>query len=152
MRSFNFLLLIQYSFNFSIFVIKEDTLETDNHTILGTRNISDPSKNSEISEASASGSGESGSGHLEPVAIQEDKYPPGIIVRDAFPICEYGFKGEVNYSQILSFIIKYKLYKSFIMTSVSAVKKPSMRIIYVDVLRPRVSNDLDHVSSYCVLQ
>ena len=120
MRSFNFLLLIQYSFNFSIFVIKEDALITDNHTNLGNINI--PSKISEISEASASGSGESGSGHLEPVAIQEDKYPPGIIVRDAFPICEYGFKGEVNYSQIVSFSMKYKLYKSFIMTSVSAVK------------------------------
>ena len=96
MRSFNFLLLIQYSLNFSIFVIKEDTLETDNQKQLAARNISlENSKNSEISEASASGSGESGSGHLEPVASQEDRYPAGVILRDAFPLCEHGYKGTI---------------------------------------------------------
>ena len=61
MRSFNFLLLIQYSLNFSIFVIKEDTLETDNHKKLAARNISDAlenSKNSEISEAEIGGHGQ----------------------------------------------------------------------------------------------
>ena len=96
MRSFNFLLLIQYSLNFSIFVIKEDTLETENHKKLAARNISlENSKNSEILDASASGSGESGSGHLEPVASQEDRYPAELIVRDAFPLCEHGYKGTI---------------------------------------------------------
>ena len=98
MRSFNFLLLIQYSFNFSIFVIKEDILETDSHKKLAARNISGASenlKNSELSEASASGSGESGSGYLEPVDSQEDRYPAGVILRDAFPLCEHGYKGTI---------------------------------------------------------
>ena len=96
MRSSIFLLLIQYSLNFSIFVIKEDTLETENHKKLAARNISlENSKNSEISEASASGSGESGSGHLEPVVSQEDRYPAELIVRDAFPSCQHGYKGTI---------------------------------------------------------
>ena len=96
MRSFNFLLLIQYSLNFSVFVIKEEIIETDNHKKLGARNISlENSKNSEILDASASGSGESGSGHLEPVASEEDIYPAELIVRDALPLCEHGYKGII---------------------------------------------------------
>ena len=100
MRSFNFLLLIQYSLNLSIFVIKEDILDTDYHKKLAARNISGAlensknSKNSEISEASASGSGESGSGYLEPVASEEDRYP-AVILRDTFPLCEHGYKGTI---------------------------------------------------------
>ena len=101
MRSFNFLLLIQYSLNFSIFVIKENTLETDNHKKLAARNISGASENSEISEASASGSGESGSGYLEPIVSQEDSYPAGVILRDTYPLCEHGYKGIILQFQVV---------------------------------------------------
>ena len=104
MRSFNFLLLIQYSLNFSIFVIKENTLETDNHKKLAARNISgasENSKNSDIPEASASGSGESGSGYLEPIVSQEDSYPAGVILRDTYPLCEHGYKGIILQFQVV---------------------------------------------------
>ena len=104
MRSFNFLLLIQYCFNFSIFVIKEDTLQTKNTNSVA-RNMSGASKNLKISEPSASGSGESGSGHLEPVVSEEDTYPAKVIVRDAFPLCDYGYKGKL----LLNCPINYRL-------------------------------------------
>ena len=104
MRSFNFLLLIQYSLNFSIFVIKEDTLQTNNTNSVA-RNISGASKNLEILEPSTSGSGESGSGHLEPVVSEEDRYPAYVIVRDAFPLCEHGYKGTL----LLNCPINYRL-------------------------------------------
>ena len=86
MRSFHFLALIYYSLTFSIFVIKEEHQNVDN--------ISGSSEHV-ISEASSSG--ESGSGSLESVTSEVDKYPKELVVRDPLFKCEHGYTGEFQF-------------------------------------------------------
>ena len=86
MRSFHFLVLIHYSLTFSIFFIKEEP-----------QNVESISGSSEHVVSEASSSGESGSGYLESMTSEVDKYPTELVVRDPLFKCEHGYTGEFQF-------------------------------------------------------